>query len=614
MSELRRLFRYVKPYWLRMSAAAVALVISSLIALALPMAIRYLVDSVFLNQDYAQLNAITVGLFALFAVQGVISFVHRYLMDYIAQRVVADLRLDIHRHLLHLPLRFYSSHRTGELVSRVSNDASMIQGALTDAPVSLLRQLVTFVGGIVLMLMMNWQLTAVILLLIPPLVLFSTIYGRRLKLISTNVQDKLADSTTVLEETLSGIRVVKSFAREPFEQARYGDFIEETFAVTMERTRVRSVFVPVVAFLSFSAMTILLWFGGRQVIAGVITPGELVAFLFYMIVVSSPMAEAAGLYARIQEAMGAARRIFDILDSPTELQDAPPPQPELIGAELIGAELTGAELTGAAKTAAGNLGESELAGRVHIAQVAFTYAAEDEEGATVLHDINLTAEPGQIVALVGYSGSGKTTLVNLIPRFYDPSAGVITLDGHDIRTMALPALRSHIALVPQETFLFGGTIRENIIYGRLDATDAAIRAAAEAAFAHEFIAELPDRYETVVGERGIKLSAGQRQRIAIARALLKNPRILILDEATSALDSESERWVQAALDRLMEGRTSFVIAHRLSTIHRADQILVMSKGAIVERGTHDTLLTAGGLYQRLHDLQFTTAEPETHQP
>jgi subfamily B ATP-binding cassette protein MsbA len=468
------------------------------------------------------------------------------------------------------------------LVSRASNDIAEIQAVLSTAPVSLLRQAITLVGGVLLMGAMNWQLTLIVLSLIPPLALLSIFYGRRLKHLAVGVQDRLADATVALEEIVSGIRVVKSFDRESYERTRYSNEIAMTVAATMQRARMRAILAPIVAFLGFAAITFLLWFGGRQVIQGTVTPGELVAFLIYMVVVSAPLGEAAGLWGRMQEALGAGQRIFEIMDNAPEEDRGYSEQ----------------DIARARKT---------FQGHVHFINVSFTYtpSSEDEHpGPAVLHDLHLEAHPGEIIALVGYSGSGKTTLVNLLPRFYEPTAGRIEIDGQDIRQIPLRHLRSQIGLVPQETFLFGGAVRENIAYGRLDASEAEIRAAAEAAYAHEFIVGLPNGYDTLVGEKGIKLSAGQRQRIAIARALLKDPAILILDEATSALDSESERWVQAALARLMEGRTSFVIAHRLSTIQRAHSILVLDKGRIVEQGNHEELLTRNGLYRRLVEMQL----------
>ena len=571
MSELRRLFRYLLPYWKQMVVATVALTISSLIVLALPWAISVLVDSVFGAGNTQMLNWIAAGLLVLFVVQSLFLYVQTYYLAFVGQRVVADLRQQLHWHLLELPLRFFDNRRVGEMVSRVTNDVTTVQATLTDLPTSLLRQVITFVGGIALMIVMNWQLTLFILVLIPPLIVIGMFFGRRLERLSTQVQDRLADSTTVLEETLSGIRVIKSFGSEVFEQKRFRDRIEVTFATAMQRTRIRSVFIPLITFLSFAAVTAVLWYGGRQVLAGVITSGELVAFLIYMLLVAGPLGEFAGLYSQLREAIGASRRMFEIMDTQAEV--------------LVD---TGLPMLPAAR------------GEVRFVGVGFGY----DGGASVLKEINLTAQPGEVIALVGPSGVGKTTLANLIPRFYEPTQGRIEIDGVDITGVRLDSLRAQIGLVPQDTFLFGGTIRENIAYGLLGVDDAAVIQAAEAAYAHEFIMALPQGYDTLVGERGAKLSTGQRQRIAIARALLKDPRILILDEATSALDTESERWVQAALERLMQGRTSFVIAHRLTTVQRADHIVVLQGGQIEEEGRHADLLAQGGLYQRLWSLQF----------
>lgn len=590
MSNLRRLFRYVKPYWPAMVIAAIALLISSAIVLALPWAVSLLIDTVFQSQDAALLNQIALGLLALFLVQSVFFFIELYLLERVGQRVVADLRLDLHRRLLILPPSFYDNRRVGELVSRVTNDVTVVQTVLTNTPIAFLRQVVTFAGALTLMVLMNWQLTLFVLVLIPPLALFGIVFGRRLERLSTQVQDRQADSTTVLEETLSGIRVIKSFGREEFEQQRFANRVEATFRTALLRIRLRSIFIPLMTLVSFAGVIGVLWFGGQQVLAGAISAGGLVAFLFYMFMVAGQIGEFTGLYSQLREALGASRRLFEILDTPGEPAGGGLPELPTVRGRVVFREVS--------------FGYTDAASKAEPGQGEQGQAGEGERRLPVLYDINLVAEPGEVIALVGPSGVGKTTLVNLIPRFYAATGGCIEIDGINIADVSLASLRGQIGLVPQDTFLFGGTVRENIAYGRLGASEDDIQAAAKAAYAHDFIERLPRGYDTVVGERGTKLSTGQRQRIAIARALLKDPRILILDEATSALDSESERWVQAALERLMQGRTSFVIAHRLSTVQRADRILVLQGGRIVESGRHAELLAHGGLYAHLWSLQF----------
>jgi ATP-binding cassette, subfamily B, bacterial MsbA len=575
MKQIKKLYKYVAPYWKQMALAAISLTIWSLISLAMPYAARYLVDSVFVSYSSTELNRITLILIGLFLFQAIVGYGQNYLLHFLGQRVIADLRLSIQQHLLYLPLRFFKESRVGEIVSRVTNDVTTLQVILTETPIAMLRQVVTIVGGITLMAIMNWKLTLMIFAIVPPIIILAIFFGRKVERLSTLIQDRLATAISALEESISGIRIVKSFTRERYEEKRFKDRIEKTFDTTMDRTRMRAAFIPLVSLLGFAAVTGIMWIGGQFVLNKTLTPGELVAFLFYMVMVAVPLGEFAGVYTQVREAIGAASRIFEIMEAPSE-----PVQSE--EAEPI----------------------PEINGEVHFHHVSFGY----ESDSLVLEDINLTVYPSEVIALVGPSGVGKTTLVNLIPRFFDPTEGYIEIDGHRIADVTLKSLRSQIGLVPQETFLFGGTIAENIAYGNPEAPIADIIEAAKAAYAHGFIEGMPNEYETEVGERGVKLSAGQRQRIAIARALLKNPRILILDEATSALDTESEQMVQKALEVLMKNRTTFVIAHRLSTIKNADRILVLEEGKIVEQGSHETLMAKEGLYHRLWKLQFREEE------
>jgi subfamily B ATP-binding cassette protein MsbA len=575
MKDLKRLFKYVQPYWKQMTLAAFALTLWSLISLAMPYSARYLVDSVFVTSSHTELNQITLILFGLFLFQALIGYGQNYLLQFLGQRVIADLRLAIQQHLLYLPLRFFKESRVGEIVSRVTNDVTTLQVVLTETPIAMLRQVITIIGGITLMAIMQWKLTLMIFAIIPPLIFLAIFFGRRVERLSTLVQDRLANAISALEESISGIRIVKSFTQEHYEEKRFKERIEKTFDTTMDRTRTRAAFIPLVSLLGFIAITGIMWLGGQFVLNKTLTPGELVAFLFYMFMVAAPLGEFAGVYTQIREAIGAAKRIFEIMETqgePIQTADAVSLPP--------------------------------VDGRITFKDVSFEY----ESGNLVLRDIDLTVEPSEVIALVGPSGVGKTTMVNLIPRFFDPTLGSIEIDGYRLTEVTLQSLRSQIGLVPQETFLFGGTISDNIAYGNLQASREAVIQAAEAAYAHDFIEALPEGYETEAGERGVKLSAGQRQRIAIARALLKDPRILILDEATSALDSESELMVQKALSVLMENRTTIVIAHRLSTIRKADRILVLEEGEIVEQGTHEDLLAKEGVYHHLWNIQFREEE------
>ncbi|MGD2205958.1 MAG: ABC transporter ATP-binding protein, partial [Anaerolineae bacterium] len=557
----------------------ISLVIMSLLGLAMPWAIQNLVDLVVVGQDFAQLNRIALTLTGIFALRSAFGFVQTYLIAWVGERVVADLRREIYEHLLALSLGFFAGQRVGEIVSRLSNDVQVIQNAVTSNIVVLLQQFVTAAGVIVVVGVMNWRLTLLMAVAMPGMVLITRLMGRRIRKVAKLVQDTLAEASAVVEETVGGIRIVKSFAREDHEIGRFGQKVDTLFEMAMRRARIYATLGPLISLLMYGSLILVLWMGGQEVLRGRLTPGQLIAFLFYAAMLTGPLGSFAGLYGQIQAALGATERIFEMLDTRPEIMDD-------AGAEPL----------------------PPIVGHVVFHDVNFDYDPRQP----VLHHVTLEAKPGAVVALVGPSGVGKTTLVNLIPRFYDPSSGSIIIDGHDLRKVTLRSLRDQIGIVPQETLLFSDTVAANIRYGKLDAIQAEIEAAARAANAHDFIVnELPDGYETQVGERGIKLSGGQRQRIAIARAILKNPRILILDEATSALDTESEQLVQEALERLMHpdegemGRTTFIIAHRLSTITNADWIAVLHDGRVVEQGAHEQLLAQeNSLYRYYHTLQF----------
>jgi ATP-binding cassette, subfamily B, bacterial MsbA len=572
-----RLFGYLKPYKGRMTLAILALLLSSGFGLAFPLVIVRLLDSATKAKDFGPLNLLAATLVGIFLMQGLFSFFQSYLLSYIGERIVYDLRTTLYRHLHTLSLDFYSVRRVGDLVSRLSSDVTQMRTMLTSNLTMLLSQVLTLVGSVAILLTLNARFTLFILALTPVLIGIAFIFGRRIQKGSTRIQDQLADSTVVAEEGLQGIRVVKSFAREGYETQRYNDAMEKTFRASLQMAVNNSLFGSIMMVLGFTAIAAIMWYGGREVIAGRLSLAMITGFLIYGISIATSLGGLGGLYAQLSAAVGGVQRVFEIMDTQPSVQDLP-------NAQALPASQ----------------------GQISFEHVSFSY----DGVADVLHDVSLDINPGEILALVGPSGAGKSTIFNLIPRFYDPTDGIIQIDGHDLRGVTQESLRAQLAIVPQETILFGGTIRENILYGRLDATEDELVAAARAANAHDFIMGFPKQYETLVGERGTNLSGGQRQRISIARAILKDPRILLLDEATSSLDNESEELVQDALNRLMQNRTTVIIAHRLSTIKVAHRIAVLDSGRIIELGTHAELMEKNGLYARLYAMQFRNPEEE----
>lgn len=524
----------------------------------------------------AAANTVGIQLIILFTFQAIFSFFRVLTFSQATENMLAKLRQESFSRLLRMPMTYFSKSQSAELSSRLSSDISQIGDTLTTGIAEFLRQFIIILGGITMICVISWKLALIMLAIVPPVAIITVVFGRKIRKHSKSVQEKVGESTIIVTESLQGIANVKSFTNESHEIARYK---KSTLTIVQEAIRFaisRGSFFSFIIFCLFGSMMVMVWFGVRMAITDELNLGQMMSFLFLTLIVSASFGGIPEQYAQIQRAVGASDRVFELLDEEIE------------------------QVNTDESRVRGNL---KLSGEVSFQHVAFSYPTRKEF--TVLHDITIDVKPGETVAIVGPSGSGKSTTAQLLLRFYDPDKGKISFDGKDAREYDLTELRENMAIVPQDVLLFAGTIRENIAYGKPGASEAEIIEAAKKANALSFVESFPDKFETKVGDRGIQLSGGQRQRIAIARAVLKNPAILILDEATSSLDSESERLVQEALDKLMVGRTSFVIAHRLSTIRNADKIIVIEKGVVVESGTHDELITIdNGLYRSLSRLQY----------
>jgi subfamily B ATP-binding cassette protein MsbA len=561
---------FVKPYWKYMAGAMVCMVFVSAATAGSAFLVKPVLDEVFFKKDLAMLKLIPLAIVGIFILKGIFDYGQSYLMSYVGQKIIADLRERIYNHVQSLSLSFFTKNPTGTLMSRILNDVGMVQGAVTDAVTGLLKDVFTLIGLVAVIFYRDWRLALIAMVVFPVAVFPIVKFGRKLRGYSTRSQSAMAELTTILLETIMGTRIVKAFNMEDYERSRFAKENRRLLGIQIKSTRVRSISHPLMEVLGGLGIAFIVFYGGYNVVQGISTPGTFFSFLAALLMLYEPVKRLSGVNNTVQQGLAAAARIFEVLDTTPEIQSKP-------GAKAL----------------------PSVSREIEYRGVSFKYEED-----WVLRNVNLNIRTGEMVAFVGASGGGKTTLVNLLPRFYDVTEGKVLIDGVDIRETRLESLRSMIGIVTQQTILFNDTVRNNIAYGNMGQPFEEVVKAAQAAYADGFIQNLPKGYDTVIGEQGVKLSGGERQRISIARAVLKNAPILILDEATSSLDSESEIEVQKALEYLMEGRTTLVIAHRLSTIRKADRIIALSGGQIVEEGTHEELLARDGEYKKLYLLQF----------
>ncbi len=578
MKQYLRLLKYLDPYRFRLGAAFICALLVAGLSATYAWLVRPVLDGLFISKDESLLLVLPIAILAVAILKGLFNYGQNYLMNYVGNQVIGDIREQLFSKLVQLPVRFHDTNTSGRLVSRVINDVNQMANAVAGVLKDLFQQGLTFLAMIGVIVYQNWKLAMVSMIVVPLSVVTMVRMGQRLRNLATRGQERMGDMASTLQETLAGIRMVKSFGREEEEAKRFRESNDAFIHTTMKAIQVSSVGSSHMEVIGVLGIAGIIWYGGFLVIHDEMTPGAFFSFLAAMFMAYTPIRRLSGANNTVQQALAAAERVFDVLDLPTE-QDANGGQTDL----------------------------PSMSRSLEFRRVAFRYDGQTEAALT---GIDLTIRAGEIIAFVGSSGSGKTTLVSLLPRFYEPTGGQILIDGVDLRDCTLRSVRGQIGIVSQEVVLFDDTVRNNIGYGRQGATPEDVMYAAQLAYAHDFIVRMPEGYDTLIGERGLKLSGGERQRIAIARAILRDPPVLILDEATSALDTQSERIVQMALANLMKNRTTLVVAHRLSTIQNADRIVVLDRGTVVEVGSHEELLRKGGMYKRLHALQFADAIPE----